>query len=76
MKAIAYFQNLPATDPQSLQDITAPDPVPGDHDLLVEVKAISVNPVDVEDPRQPQAQGRPARDHRLGRRRYRARRGR
>ena len=41
MKAIAYFQNLPATDPQSLQDITAADPVPGDHDLLVEVKAIS-----------------------------------
>lgn len=28
MKAIAYFQNLPATDPQSLQDITAPDPFP------------------------------------------------
>ena len=48
MKAIAYFQNLPATDPQSLQDITAPEPVPGDHDLLVEVKAISVNPVDVK----------------------------
>ncbi|WYX35670.1 alcohol dehydrogenase catalytic domain-containing protein [Achromobacter xylosoxidans] len=48
MKAIAYFQNLPATDPQSLQDITAPDPVPSDHDLLVEVKAISVNPVDVK----------------------------
>ena len=48
MKAIAYFQNLPATDPQSLQDITATDPVPGDRDLLVEVKAISVNPVDVK----------------------------
>ncbi len=48
MKAIAYFQNLPATDPQSLQDITAPEPVPGAHDLLVEVRAISVNPVDVK----------------------------
>lgn len=48
MKAIAYFQNLPANDPQALQDITVADPAPGDHDLLVEVKAISVNPVDVK----------------------------
>lgn len=48
MKAIAYFKNLPADHPESLQDITAADPVPGDRDLLVEVRAISVNPVDVK----------------------------
>jgi NADPH:quinone reductase-like Zn-dependent oxidoreductase len=48
MKAIAYFKNLPADHPEALQDITVADPVPGDHDLLVEVRAISVNPVDVK----------------------------
>ena len=48
MKAIAFFKNLPADHPEALQDITLTDPVPGDHDLLVEVRAISVNPVDVK----------------------------
>ncbi|MGS1010179.1 zinc-binding alcohol dehydrogenase family protein [Achromobacter anxifer] len=48
MKAIAFFKNLPADHPEALQDITLPAPVPGDHDLLVEVRAISVNPVDVK----------------------------
>ena len=48
MKAIAFFKNLPADHPEALQDITLPDPVPGDHDLLVEVRAVSVNPVDVK----------------------------
>ncbi|GGI17240.1 zinc-binding alcohol dehydrogenase family protein [Oxalicibacterium faecigallinarum] len=48
MKAIAYRQPLPINDPQSLLDITLPDPVPGPRDLLVEVHAISVNPVDVK----------------------------
>lgn len=48
MKAIAYTRNLPISDPDSLQDMDLPEPVPGEHDLLVEVKAISVNPVDVK----------------------------
>jgi len=48
MKAIAFFKNLPADHPEALQDITLADPVPGGHDLLVEVRAISVNPVDVK----------------------------
>lgn len=48
MKAVAYQKSLPITDPQSLQDITLPDPVAGGHDLLVEVRAISVNPVDTK----------------------------
>ncbi|NLR73897.1 zinc-binding alcohol dehydrogenase family protein [Leeia aquatica] len=46
MKAIAYQKNLPITDPASLQDIQLPEPVVTGSDLLVEVKAISVNPVD------------------------------
>jgi zinc-binding alcohol dehydrogenase family protein len=48
MKAVAYYQSLPITDSQSLQDIDLPDPVAGPRDLLVEVKAISVNPVDTK----------------------------
>ncbi|WP_287029432.1 zinc-binding alcohol dehydrogenase family protein [Pseudomonas sp. UBA6310] len=48
MKAIAYTQSLPIDDPQSLQDIELPEPTPGPRDLLVEVRAISVNPVDTK----------------------------
>ena len=48
MKAIAYYQSLPINDPQSLQDIELPEPVAGPKDLLVEVRAISVNPVDTK----------------------------
>ncbi|WP_434560856.1 zinc-binding alcohol dehydrogenase family protein [Pseudomonas sp. Z5-35] len=48
MKAIAYYRSLPISDSQSLQDIELPTPVAGPRDLLVEVKAISVNPVDTK----------------------------
>ncbi|ALE89854.1 zinc-binding alcohol dehydrogenase family protein [Pseudomonas versuta] len=48
MKAIAYYQSLPVQDPLALQDIELPEPVAGPRDLLVEVKAISVNPVDTK----------------------------
>jgi zinc-binding alcohol dehydrogenase family protein len=48
MKAIAYLQSLPAEHPESLQDLQLPEPSPGPRDLLVEVKAISVNPVDTK----------------------------
>ena len=46
MKAIAYQQNLPVNDPLSLQDIQLDTPLATGHDILVEVKAISVNPAD------------------------------
>lgn len=46
MKAVGYIKSLPITDPQSLSDIELPQPVATDHDLLVKVKAIAVNPVD------------------------------
>lgn len=48
MKAIAYSANLPITDPNSLHDVTLPVPELRSRDLLVEVKAVSVNPVDVK----------------------------
>lgn len=48
MKAVAYYQSLPADHADALQDVELPAPTPGPHDLLVEVKAISVNPVDTK----------------------------
>src|SRR5690606_38454241 len=48
MKAIGTTRPLPASDPRSLVDLELPDPEYGEHDLLVEVRAISVNPVDVK----------------------------
>ena len=48
MKAIGYQNNLPIDQAESLVDITLPDPVAAGHDLLVEVRAVSVNPVDTK----------------------------
>ncbi|WED44035.1 zinc-binding alcohol dehydrogenase family protein [Legionella cardiaca] len=46
MKAIGYQKSLPIEDPNSLMDIELPIPTASGRDLLVEVKAIAVNPVD------------------------------
>lgn len=49
MKAVVYTQPaLPIQDPQSLYDAELPKPKPGARDLLVEVRAIAVNPVDTK----------------------------
>jgi zinc-binding alcohol dehydrogenase family protein len=48
MKAVGYRQSLPIDDPASLVDLSLPDPAPGARDLLVRVKAVSVNPVDTK----------------------------
>ena len=48
MKAIAYHHSLPITDPAALLDIELPTPVASGRDLLVEIKAVSVNPVDTK----------------------------
>jgi zinc-binding alcohol dehydrogenase family protein len=48
MKAVGYRESLPVTDARALIDVEMPDPVPGARDLLVEVKAVSVNPVDTK----------------------------
>lgn len=46
MKAIGYQQSLPIESELSLQDIELETPTAHGHDILVEVKAVSVNPVD------------------------------
>ncbi|MBV5316685.1 MAG: zinc-binding alcohol dehydrogenase family protein [Desulfobulbaceae bacterium] len=48
MKAIAYQISLPIEHPNSLQDIEIDDPLATGRDLLVEVRAVSVNPVDTK----------------------------
>lgn len=48
MRAVGYRRNLPISDPASLVDLELPVPVPGEHDLLVRVEAVSVNPVDIK----------------------------
>jgi len=49
MKAIVYTHpGLPINDPHSLFDTDLPTPTPKARDLLVAVKAISVNPVDTK----------------------------
>jgi zinc-binding alcohol dehydrogenase family protein len=48
MQAIAYRHNLPITDANALLDVDLPAPQAQGRDLLVEVRAISVNPVDVK----------------------------
>ncbi|GHC50921.1 zinc-binding alcohol dehydrogenase family protein [Ulvibacter litoralis] len=46
MKAIGYKENLPIEDKNSLQDIELNTPKATGKDILVEIKAISVNPAD------------------------------
>ena len=46
MKAVGYIDSLPISALDSLQDIELDKPVATERDLLVEIKAIAVNPVD------------------------------
>jgi NADPH2:quinone reductase len=48
MKAVGYRKSLPITEKEALLDVELPVPVPGPRDLLVAVKAVSVNPVDTK----------------------------
>jgi zinc-binding alcohol dehydrogenase family protein len=48
MKAVAYQTPKSIDQSDALVDITLPDPVAAGRDLLVKVKAVSVNPVDVK----------------------------
>ncbi len=48
VRAVGFTRSLPITDPASLVDLELPRPTPGPRDLLVEVRAVSVNPVDTK----------------------------
>lgn len=48
MRAVGFDKPLPVDDPAALQDIDLPRPVATGRDLLVEVRAVSVNPVDTK----------------------------
>jgi zinc-binding alcohol dehydrogenase family protein len=48
MKAVGFARGLPIDEPDSLIDFDAPKPLPGPRDLLVAVRAVSVNPVDTK----------------------------
>jgi len=48
MRAVGYHTPLPIAAPNSLVDIELPRPVPYGRDLLVEIRAVSVNPVDTK----------------------------
>ena len=48
MKIVSFYKSLPIKDRESLLELTAERPVPGSRDLVVEVRAISVNPVDAK----------------------------
>jgi zinc-binding alcohol dehydrogenase family protein len=48
MKTVVFTTPLPIEDPASLLDLDLPTPEPGPRDLLVNVRAISVNPVDTK----------------------------
>ncbi|MGV6876030.1 zinc-binding alcohol dehydrogenase family protein [Pseudochelatococcus sp. B33] len=48
MRAVGYKIPLPIAEGNSLVDIDLPRPTPAGRDLLVEIKAISVNPVDTK----------------------------
>ena len=48
MKAVGYRTPSSIDAPDSLVDITLPDPEPSARDLLIDVKAVSVNPVDAK----------------------------
>lgn len=48
MRAVGYRENGPIDRPDALLDVDLDPPVPGPTDLLVDVSAIAVNPVDTK----------------------------
>jgi NADPH:quinone reductase len=48
MRAVGYQKSLPIDNEEALVDIELPKPEPKGRDLLVEIQAVSVNPVDTK----------------------------
>jgi zinc-binding alcohol dehydrogenase family protein len=53
MKAVAVLKDLPLEDPACFEEIELPQPVLRHRDLLVQVRAVAVNPVDYKVRRRP-----------------------
>lgn len=48
MKAVGFSKPLPISDPASLLDLELPEPIARGRDLVVKIKAVSVNPADTQ----------------------------
>ena len=48
MKVIGFHKPLPISDPESFLDLNAEKPLPAARDLLVEIRAVAINPVDAK----------------------------
>lgn len=48
MKAVALTRYLPVEDPDAFLDVDLEKPTASGHDILVEIKAVAVNPVDTK----------------------------
>src|SRR4051812_27466704 len=48
MKAVGYFASKAINEPDSLLDLEVAKPSPGPLDILVQVEAVSINPVDAK----------------------------
>ncbi|MGC9268743.1 zinc-binding alcohol dehydrogenase family protein [Acidiphilium sp.] len=59
MKAVAFTHSLPISDDDALIDLDVPEPTPRRFDVLVEVRAVSVNPVDTKIRRRSEPLGEP-----------------
>jgi zinc-binding alcohol dehydrogenase family protein len=59
MKAVAFVHSLPIAAEEALIDLDLPEPTPRRFDVLVEVKAVSVNPVDTKVRRRSEPLGEP-----------------
>lgn len=47
MKAVGLYKYLPIEKEESLIDVQVEKPTPTKRDILVKIKAVSINPVDV-----------------------------
>jgi len=57
MRAVGYKRSLPIDQPEALIDLEIDKPTPQGRDLLVQVKAVSVNPVDYKVRKRAEPQG-------------------
>jgi NADPH2:quinone reductase len=48
VKAVAHYEPRPVTDPTCLVDVDVPRPALNPRDLLVEIRAVSINPLDTK----------------------------